>query len=89
MGQKDEDKKEKISKAMGVKEKYLPLLMSLKGVVGVAIGMEGEDIVIVINVGEINEEILSQIPEHLNGFKVKVVETGIIKKLGDEDENKV
>ena len=85
----EEEKNEKILKAMEVKEKYLPYLMSLDGVVGVAIGMENEDIVIIVNVEKINENLRSKIPEHLNGFKVKIVETGIIKKLGDENEDKV
>jgi len=77
---------EVITKALEVKNKYLDLLLSIEGVVGVALGLDNSDVVIVVNVEESTDEVLSQIPESLDGFRVIVQEVGVIRRYDDENQ---
>lgn len=74
-----------VEKALEVKERHLQSLMDIEGVIGVGIGLEDETVVIVVNVEKITDEILEQIPEVLDGFRVKVEEVGTIEAVNDDE----
>ena len=70
-----------VETAAEVKEKYIESLLKIDGVMGVGIGLDGDDVVIVVNVERISDEILARIPESLDGFDVKVEEVGSIEAV--------
>ena len=71
-----------------IRKRHLEELMAIDGVVGVGIGMDGEEHVIVVNVREMNEELLSKIPDDIEGVHVKVEVVGDMRKVM-EDENQM
>ncbi len=65
-----------------VKEKYEAQLMSHNGVVGVGIGERpGGKLCIKVYVKEFLPEIVKEIPQKLEGFRVEIEQTGEIKPL--------
>lgn len=57
-------------------------LMSVSGVVGVAVGERGGHPCIFVLVAQKTPEIMTKIPSELEGFPVVVEETGAIRRLG-------
>jgi len=62
-----------------VKEEYTAGLMKIKGVVGVGIGLSGEEKVIKIMVVEKSRKIIKTIPPKLEGFATDIEAVGEIK----------
>jgi hypothetical protein len=57
-------------------------LMSVPGVLGVAVGERGGRPCILVLVVEKTSEIITKIPSELEGFPVVIEETGAIRRLG-------
>lgn len=71
-----------MTKARSVKEKHTPILLQHAAVTGVGIGQEPGKSQICINVYIRNlAELPSEIPKHLDGFPVNLIETGDIEAL--------
>jgi hypothetical protein len=62
-----------------VKQEYTASLMSIKGVVGVGIGLSGQDKVINVMVVEISKKIIKKIPPELEGYATNILAVGEIK----------
>ncbi len=71
-----------------IKRRHAEELMSIDGVVGVGIGMDGDEELIVVNIRSMDDEVISKIPESIEGVRVKVEIVGDIRKV-KEDENKM
>jgi len=80
---RNQDIRISLEKAIKVKEKYALELMSIPGVVGVGVGGKEECAKIIVNVIKLTESLKNEIPEELEGVPVEVVETGVLKALGD------
>jgi hypothetical protein len=64
-----------------VKEKHESELMGLQDVVGVAIGGRGKKPCIMVYVKRISPKLVKAIPKKLEGFEVRIEETGEFKAL--------
>ncbi|RPI02983.1 MAG: hypothetical protein EHM72_02750 [Calditrichaeota bacterium] len=64
-----------------IKEKYQRTLMQIPGVIGVGIGLHEEEFVINVLVVKKTRLLLKRLPGELDGFRVVIQETGIIKAL--------
>jgi hypothetical protein len=64
-----------------VKEKHESELMGLQDVVGVAIGGGGKKPCIMVYVKRMSPELVKAIPQKLEGFEVRIEETGEFKAL--------
>ncbi len=71
-----------------IKRRHAEELMAIEGVVGVGIGMDGDEELIVVNIRSMDDEVISKIPESIEGVRVKVEIVGDIRKV-KEDENKM
>ena len=70
---------EKITKVMN---KHTDELMSVDGVVGVYIGQtDSEELCIKVMVVEISDTLLTKFPKTLDGIKVEIEETGVIRPM--------
>jgi hypothetical protein len=64
-----------------VKARYTMSLMEIKGVVGVGIGKEREEEIIVVMVKKRTRSIEKKIPPEIEGYKISILITGEIKAL--------
>ncbi len=55
--------------------------MSIPGVIGTAIGLEGNEKVIKVLVVSLNDEIKNRVPDAVEGYRVVIEETGEMKAL--------
>ena len=62
-----------------VKREHTASLMTIKGVVGVGIGLNGNEKVIKIMVVENNKKITKKIPPKLGSFSTEIIAVGEIK----------
>lgn len=62
-----------------VKSEHTASLMTIKGVVGVGIGLNGEEKVIKIMVVEHTKKIAKKIPPKLEGYATEILAVGEIK----------
>jgi len=67
---------------VAVKAKYDKKLMKIPGVVGVGIGKEKDEEVIVVLTDSLSVKSAKQIPKDLKGYKVILRETGRIHAQG-------
>lgn len=61
-----------------VLDKYQDQLMSIAGVVGIGVGANAGQPMLVVMVAALTPEIKAAVPEHLGGFPVQVEVTGEI-----------
>ena len=64
---------------LAVKENITPQLMSIHGVVGTGVSIIRNTIIIYVE--KVTDEILSLIPEVIEGYKVEILETGKFEAL--------
>ena len=63
------------------KQRHESQLMQLPGVVGVGLGKHEERDVIVILVSELNRKLERRLPTSIEGFEVRIQESGPIRAL--------
>jgi len=66
------------------KEMHEEEIMSISGVTGVAVGQEDEKPCIIVYVKEIKPGVTKAIPKEIEGFHVKIEETGEFVALGKQ-----
>lgn len=64
------------------KERHEEEIMSIRGVTGIAIGQENKKSCIIVYVKEVKPEVMKAIPKEIEGFHVKIEETGEFVALG-------
>jgi hypothetical protein len=64
-----------------VKDRYTSNLMSIEGVVGVAIGLEQDQPVIKVYVSAADGDLQTRVPRELEGYPVSIESTGEIRAL--------
>ena len=64
------------------KELHEERIMSISGVTGIAIGQEDKKSCIIVYVKEAKPEVIKAIPKEIEGFHVKIEETGEFVALG-------
>lgn len=62
-----------------VKKKYQKKIMSIRGVVGIGIAADNGDEVIKVMVVKHSKSIEKNVPKTLDGYRVLIAETGIIR----------
>jgi len=62
-----------------VKKKYTKKMLAIHGVVGIGIALDNGDEVIKVMVAKYSKAIDQKIPKDLDGFRVVISETGIIR----------
>ena len=67
-----------MDKAIKIKEKYAPQLLSIPGVIGVGVGGR-KRAKIIVSVRKLTEELRSKLPSELEGIPVEIVEVGAIE----------
>jgi len=72
-----------LREAIKVKKKYLQQFLNIPGVVGIGIGGRENSAKIVVNVIKITDEIKRKIPKEIDGIPVEIIETGVVRALGD------
>jgi hypothetical protein len=64
-----------------IKRNYEKKLMKISGVVGVGIGKEDDEEVIVVLTAQLSPKAAKKIPDQLDGFKIAIRESGAINAL--------
>jgi hypothetical protein len=77
--EKTNDKKNQDRTIQQVLEENTPRLMTVKGVVGTALGICDDNPCIKILVSELTDSIVAQLPQNIEGYPVEIEETGEIK----------
>lgn len=62
-----------------IQKKHQPDLMRIPGVVGVGIGLEADESVLVVLVDKQTRAIRRKVPKQLDGCRLVIQETGVIR----------
>jgi hypothetical protein len=62
-----------------IQEKHQHDLMRIPGVVGVGIGLESDESVLVVMVAKDTRAIKRKVPKELDGYRLVIQETGVIR----------
>lgn len=64
-----------------IQQKHQYDLMRIPGVVGVGIGLEADESVLVVMVAKQTRTIKRKVPKQLDGYRLVIQETGVIRAL--------
>jgi hypothetical protein len=64
-----------------IQQKHQYDLMRIPGVVGVGIGLDSDESVLVVMVAKYTRAIKRKIPKQLDGYRLVIQETGVIRAL--------
>jgi hypothetical protein len=62
-----------------IQQKHQYDLMQIPGVVGVGIGLDADESVLVVMVAKQTRTIERKVPKHLDGYRLVIQETGVIR----------